>query len=88
MLRLRPLSKSPNPQLLPGGRSIVFPLLRVCVHSMCVFVHFSLLCVCVHVGGLNAEQKFQVWDTILGHTSRPFLSTNILFYTKVLKKIK
>ncbi len=27
-----PLSKAPNPQLLPGRRSIGCPLLRVCVH--------------------------------------------------------
>lgn len=33
----------------------------VCV---CVFVHYSLLCV----------RTFQVWVTILGHTSHPFLS--------------
>ncbi len=47
---VRPLSKAPNPQLLPGRRSIGCPLLRVCVH-------FSLLCVCVHLDGLNAEHK-------------------------------
>ncbi len=39
-----PLSKAPNPQLLPGCRSINgCPLLRVCVHGVC-----SLLC--VHFG--------------------------------------
>ncbi len=32
-----PLSKAPNPQLLPGRRSINgWPLLRVCVHGVCV----------------------------------------------------
>uniref|UniRef100_A0A8C1T4W4 Uncharacterized protein n=1 Tax=Cyprinus carpio TaxID=7962 RepID=A0A8C1T4W4_CYPCA len=37
-----PLSKAPNPQLLPGRRSINgSPLLRVCVHGVCVC---SLLC--------------------------------------------
>ncbi len=43
-----PLSKAPNPQLLPGRRSINgCPLLRVCVHGVCVcvftavFVHFG-----------------------------------------------
>ncbi len=30
-----PLSKAPNPQLLPGRRRIGCPLLRVCVHSVC-----------------------------------------------------
>ncbi len=41
----RPLSKSPDPQLLPGRRSIDCPLLRVCVH----------------LDGLNAEHKFHCW---------------------------
>ncbi len=27
------------------------------------------VCVCVHLDGLNAEHKFRVWVTILGHTS-------------------
>ncbi len=68
---VRPLSKAPNLQLLPGRRSIGCPLLRVCVHNVCVC---SLLtAVCVHLDGLNSEHKFQVWETILGHTSRPFL---------------
>ncbi len=31
---------------------------------MCVFTT-----VCVHLDGLNAEHKFRVWVTILGHTS-------------------
>ncbi len=48
MTEERPLSKTPNPQLLPGHRSIGCPLLRVCVHS-----------VCVHLDGLNAEHKFR-----------------------------
>ncbi len=40
------LSKAPNPQLLPGRRSINgCPLLRVCVHGVCVFT-----AVCVHFG--------------------------------------
>ncbi len=56
---VRPLSKAPNPQLLPRR-----PLLRVCVHGVYVFTT-----VCVHLDGLNAEHKFWVWVTILGHTS-------------------
>ncbi len=70
-----PLSKAPNPQLLPGRRSINgCPLLRVCVHGVCVC---SLLCVCT-MDGLNAEHKFRVWVTILGRMSRHFsLSQNI-----------
>ncbi len=52
-----PLCKAPNPQLLPGCRSINgCPLLWVCVHS-----------VCVHFGWVNAEHEFRVWVTIFGH---------------------
>ncbi len=44
------LSKAPNPQLLPGRRSINgCPLLLVCVHGVCVFtVCVCSRCVCVH----------------------------------------
>ncbi len=57
-----PLCKAPNPQLLPGCRSINgCPLLWVCVHS-----------VCVHFGWVNAEHEFRVWVTKLGHMSRHF----------------
>ncbi len=59
-----PFSKAPNPQLLPGRRN---PLLRVCVHGVCVFTT-----VCVHLNGINAEHKFWVWIPILGHTSCHF----------------
>ncbi len=48
-----PLSKPPNPQLLPG--------LPGCVFMVCVF---SLMCVCT-LYVLNAEHKFWVWVTIL-----------------------
>ncbi len=34
---VRPLSKAPNPQLLHGRRNTGCPLLRVCVHGVCVF---------------------------------------------------
>ncbi len=53
-----PLSKALNLQLLPGRRSI---------HGVCVFTT-----VCMHLDGLNAEQKFRVWVTILGHMSLHF----------------
>ncbi len=63
-----PLSKSPNPQLLPGLRRINgCPLLRVCVFTVCV-----VTAVCVHFGWVNAEHKFWVWVTILGRMSRHF----------------
>ncbi len=39
---VRPLSKAPNPQLLPGRRNVGCPLLQVCVH----------------LDGLNAENTF------------------------------
>ncbi len=42
MTEVRPLSKAPNPQLLPGRRSVGCPLLQVCVH----------------LDGLNAENTF------------------------------
>ncbi len=57
---LRPLSKAPNPQLLPERSR--------CVVTVYVCVHYCV-CVCVHLDGLNAEHKFRVWVTILGHTS-------------------
>ncbi len=45
------LSKAPNPQLLPGRRSINgCPLLRVCVHGVCVFT-----AVCVHLGWVKCR---------------------------------
>ncbi len=42
---VRPLSKAPNPQLLPGRRRVGCPLLQVCVH----------------LDGLNAENTFHCW---------------------------
>ncbi len=76
-----PLSKAPNPQLLPWQRSINgCPLLWVCVHGVCVHC-----CVCT-LDGLNAEHKFRVWVTILGRMSRHFhlLVSNFL---KILNRI-
>ncbi len=62
-----PLSKAPNPQLLPGRRSINgCPLLWVCVQGVCVHC-----CVCT-LDGLIAEHKFRVWVTILGRMSLHF----------------
>ncbi len=44
-----PLSKAPNPQLLPGRRSVNgCPLFQVCVHGVCVCVFTA---VCVHLDG-------------------------------------
>ncbi len=48
-----PLIKVPNPQLLPGHRSINgCPLLRVCVHGVCVFT-----AVCVHLGWVKCRAQ-------------------------------
>ncbi len=59
---VRPLSKAPNPQLLPGRRSINGCRVCVCVCvCVCVFVRSLLTAVCVHMDGLNAEHKFRVW---------------------------
>ncbi len=50
-----PLSKAPNPQLLPGCRSINgCPLLRVCVHGVCVCVFTA---VCVHFGWVKCRAQ-------------------------------
>ncbi len=48
----------------------VCSLLCVCV---CVFT-----AVCVHLDGLNAEHKFRVWVTILGHTSLSLYKQSII----------
>ncbi len=45
------------------------PLLRVCVHGVCVFI---AVCVQCTLDGLNAEHKPRVWVTILGRISRHF----------------
>ncbi len=68
-----PLSKAPNPQLLPGLWSNGCPLLRVRVHSVCSL----LTAVCVHLDGLNAEHQFRVWVTILDNTSLLLLYKSI-----------
>ncbi len=56
-----PLSKAPNPQTAPRAPQHKWlPTVCVCVCvCVCVFVHYSLLtAVCVHLDGLNAENKF------------------------------
>ncbi len=34
---------------------------------------------CVHLDGLNAEHKFRVWVTILGHTSLHVTFTKLVY---------
>ncbi len=47
-----PLSRAPNPQLLPGRRSINGCHLLVCVHGVCVFT-----AVCVHFGWVECRAQ-------------------------------
>ncbi len=78
---VRPLSKAPNPQLLPGRRSINgCPLLRVCVHGVCVFT-----AVCVHVGWVNCRAQIPS----MGHHTWPYvtslsLNQHMLFFNRVV----
>ncbi len=60
-----PLSKAPNPQLLPGAVTWLPTAPGVCSRCVCVF---TAVCVCT-LDGINAEHKFRVWVTILGHMS-------------------
>ncbi len=65
-----PLSKAPNPQLLPGRRSINgCPLLRVCVHGVCVFT-----AVCVHLGCDKCRARSMGHHT-WSYVTSPSLST-------------
>ncbi len=64
---VKPLSKAPNPQLLPGRHSINgCQLLRVCVHSVCVFTT-----VCVHFGWVNCRAQIPS----MGHHTWPHVTS-------------
>ncbi len=71
---VRPLSKAPNPQLLPGRNSNMAAHCSRCVFTVCVC---SLLCVCT-LDEFNAEHKFQLWVTTLGHTYH-FTFTKVVY---------
>ena len=43
---------------------------------------------CVHLDGLNAEHKFRVWVTILGHTSLSLSLSQNLQNVNSFSKIK
>ncbi len=58
-----PLSKAPNTQLLTGRWLRTAP--GACSQCVCSL----LTAVCVHLDGLNAEDQFRVWVTILDNTS-------------------
>ncbi len=71
---LRPLSKAPNSQLLPGCRSINGrPLLRVCVHSVCVCVFTA---VCVHLGWVKCRAQIPS----VGHHTWPDVTSLSLIH--------
>ncbi len=55
-----PWARHRTPSCSPGATVNDCPLLRVCVHGVCVHC-----CVCVHLGWVNAEHEFRVWVTIL-----------------------
>ncbi len=68
-----PLSKAPNPQLLPRVPQHKWPqLLQVCVHSVCVFT-----AVCVHFGWVNCIAQI----TSMGHHTWPCFTSLSLSFT-------
>ncbi len=69
---LRPLSKTPNPQLLPGCRSIGCPLLQMCVHGVCVF---TAVCVCTWMGWMKSRNS---------EYGSPFLAKHHFTSTKLI----
>ncbi len=72
-LRWDPWARHRTPNCSPGAAALAAHC-SGCVFTVCVCVCLftSHCCVCVHLDRLNAEPKFQVWNTILGHTSFPF----------------
>ncbi len=71
-----PLSKALNPQLLPGRRSINgCPLLRVCVHGVCVFT-----AVCVHFGWVKCRARI----LSMGHHTWLYVTSLSLFFLNKL----
>ncbi len=69
-----PLSKAPYPQLLPGIRINGCPLLRVCVHGVCVC---SLLCVCA-IGWVKCRAQI---PSMGHHHTWPYVtSLSLLFW--------
>ncbi len=85
---VRPLSKAPNPQLLPGRRSINgCPLLRVCVHGVCVCVlfHYSLLCVCA-LGAQIPSMGHHTWPHVTSFHFLFLLPSNVCFGYVILLK--
>ncbi len=74
-----PLSKAPNPQLLPGRRSINgCPLLRVCVHGVCVFT-----AVCVHLGW----DKYRAQIPSMGHHTWSYVTSLSLMLWLIINMV-
>ncbi len=69
---VRPLSKAPNSQLLPGCRCIDCPLLQVCVHGVCV--HY---CVCA-LGWVKCRAQI----LSMGHHTWPHVTSKFKFKIK------
>ncbi len=87
-LRWDPWARHRTPNCSPGAAAIWLPTAPG-VFTVCVCVHG----VCVHLDGLNAEHKFWVWVTILGHMSLHFIFTKFVyvwlcksFYSRLLSK--
>ncbi len=77
-----PLSKAPNPQLLPRRRSINgCPLLRVCVHSVCVCVFTDVILHITFTFMLQSESKCfrQVCCVLTGKSSISLFKINTYF---------
>ncbi len=72
-----PLSKEPNHKLLPGRRSINgCPLLRVCVHGVCVFT-----AVYVHFGWVKCRAQIPS----MGHHTWPYVTS--LFLIEIIEPL-
>ncbi len=73
------LEQGPNHQLFLGRCSNMAVHCSGCVFTVCVFT-----AVFVRLYGLNAEHKFRVWVTILGHTSLHFHSISLCLAAQII----
>ncbi len=73
------LEQGPNHQLFLGRCSNMAVHCSGCVFTVCVFT-----AVFVRLYGLNAEHKFWVWVTILGHTSLHFHSISLCLAAQII----
>ncbi len=76
------LSKALNPPTAPRALEQWLPTAPgVCSQCVCSL----LTAVCVHLDGLNAEDQFRVWVTILDNTSHYFFFIIYVGYLKCKK---